>query len=179
MGGKKPTLISFPMNNIEFQKILDQSTKPLIVEFWASWCAPCKITKPILDGLAKVHANEIRFEAIDADFSREIIQKYKIMGIPSIIVFKNGEITRRITGAKSKNFYEDLFRSVAHDDSFPQNISSNDRVIRLTSSSLLIALGISLSNWILLSVGGIIGFWGIYDRCPIWAQITKWISRKS
>ena len=161
------------MDNTDFEKIVERSTKPLIVDFWASWCGPCKITKPILENLAEAYSDQVEFLAINADASPEVIQEYDVMGIPTVLVFNNGKIIGRVTGAQNKAYYKLMFESAIKGEPVKTQVSSSDRFIRLTAALLFGILGIILRSWILIALGGLIGFWGLYDRCPIWAAITR------
>ena len=168
-----PTPIFLQMNINEFQQLIDQPTKPIIVDFWASWCVPCKITKPILEDLGQEYDGEVRFLAVDVDTSPEIVKKYKVMSIPSVIAFRAGKVVAQVTGAQNKAYYKEMFHSLANDAAFQPKVSSSDRLVRLTAGLLFGIMGIALRNWILIGIGGLIGFWGVYDRCPVWAAITR------
>ena len=167
------------MNINEFQKIIVQSSKPLIVDFWASWCTPCKITKPILESLADQYSDQVRFLAVDADRSPDVLQEHGIRGIPTVLVFHNGQVISRVTGAQNKAFYEEMFQSAINGEAVSSKITSSDRLIRLTAGVLFGIVGIALRSWIFIVLGGLIGFWGIYDRCPVWAAITRRLRKNS
>ncbi|MBT3668898.1 MAG: thioredoxin fold domain-containing protein [Chloroflexi bacterium] len=161
----------------EFQNILAQSEKPLVVDIWAPWCVPCKLTKPILENLAKEYFERIDFIPIDADSSPEIIQHYKILGIPTILAFRDGNLVAKETGVKNKASYESMVNSLIKGERIQTSFTTFDRLLRISSSLLLGGVGISTENWVLLFVGGIVAFLGIYDRCPIWTAITKKIRK--
>ena len=79
------------MKKIEFQQKITEADKPVIIDFWATWCGPCMTTKPILDKLAKEYADKINFMPINADDSREVLEQFRIFGIPTVITLKNGK----------------------------------------------------------------------------------------
>lgn len=83
-------------------EVLNSST-PVIVDFWAEWCAPCKMIDPIVDEIAEEYAGKLRVAKIDADANPDVITRYGVMGMPTLILFKNGEEVERVAGFKSKD----------------------------------------------------------------------------
>ena len=166
------------MNLTQFQKKISSSEKPIIVDFWAPWCMPCKMTKPILEKLAKEYDGNVEFLPIDADHSQDILKHFKIMGIPTVMAFRNGEMAGRVIGAQKEPAYRAMFNALAEGKEVTIPISPLDRMLRLGSGSFLIIYGISNGNWLVFGIGGIIAFLGIYDRCPIWKAVTGFIKTK-
>ena len=74
-----------------FQSEVLDSDKPVFVDFWATWCNPCKMTEPIVDELAEEYKNKVKFVKIDVDADPEISQQFSVMSIPTFIVFKDGQ----------------------------------------------------------------------------------------
>ena len=101
------------MNKIEFQQKITEANKPVIIDFWATWCGPCMTTKPILDKLAKEYADKINFMPINADDSREVLEQFRIFGIPTVITLKNGKEVGRVTGAQTEKNYRAMFEALA------------------------------------------------------------------
>ena len=87
------------MNLTEFQQKISTADKPMVVDFWATWCMPCRVTKPILEKLAGEYAGKVEFLPIDADTSRDVLEHFQIIGIPTVITFRKGTVAGRVTGA--------------------------------------------------------------------------------
>lgn len=79
-----------------------QSEKPIMVDFWAEWCGPCRAVSPILDKIAEEHADKLSIVKLNVDDNPETAMKYGITSIPAMFVFQNGEIVKRVIGAKPK-----------------------------------------------------------------------------
>ncbi|MES2822718.1 MAG: thioredoxin TrxA [Pseudomonadota bacterium] len=75
---------------------------PVLVDFWAAWCGPCKMIAPILDDLAEQFAGKVKIAKIDVDVNKEIPGKFNIRGIPTLLIFKNGQVESTKVGALSK-----------------------------------------------------------------------------
>jgi thioredoxin 1 len=166
------------MNLTQFQQTVSSSDKPLIVDVWASWCIPCKLTKPILEKLAREYKDRVAFLPINADESRELLEKFQISGIPTVLTLRDGKVVGRVTGARSESQYRAMFAALAKGDEVKVPMSEFERVLRLGAGALFVMIGISTSNWLALGVGGLIAFLGIYDRCPVWAAIMGMLQQK-
>jgi thioredoxin 1 len=165
------------MNTQEFQQKLE-SGRPLFVDFWAPWCGPCMMTKPILDKLGKEFADEVDFLPINADQSREVLEQYRIFGIPTVIAFQNGKEVARLTGAQSEAGYRAVFDALAQGKEVKIPMTQFDRMLRLGAGALFITVGVSTGNWLVAGIGSILAFLGIYDRCPIWNALTRMFQSK-
>ncbi|MDO8503979.1 MAG: thioredoxin [bacterium] len=89
------------------EKILD-SKVPVLVDFFATWCGPCKLAEPVLEALSEEHKNKVVIAKIDVDGNPEMTQKYSIMSIPTTVLFKNGAEVGRQVGFAGKKTFEDL-----------------------------------------------------------------------
>jgi thioredoxin 1 len=166
------------MNKIEFQQKISSSEKPIVVDFWATWCGPCMMTKPILDKLGKEYAEKVEFLPINADDSREILEQFRVFGIPTVITIRNGKEVGRVTGAQNEAGYRMMFEALAEGKEVKVPLTTFDRMLRLGAGGLFIMIGISTSNWLIAGIGGILAFMGIYDRCPIWQAVTGLFRKK-
>ena len=90
------------VSDASFEVDVLQSTQPVLVDYWAEWCGPCKMIGPILEEVAVSHAGRVKIAKVDVDDNREIAAKYGIRGIPTLMLFKNGELAAQKVGALSK-----------------------------------------------------------------------------
>lgn len=84
------------------------SDRPVLVDFWAAWCGPCKMVAPVLDELAGEMGDKLRVAKLNVDENQEVALKYGVRGIPTFILFKDGEVADRMTGAMPKSAFEQL-----------------------------------------------------------------------
>lgn len=94
----------------EFEKIINES-KPTIVDFFATWCGPCKMLSPILEKVEEDSKGDFNIVKIDVDESYDVAKKYGIMSVPTMIIFKDGDEQEKIVGLRQKNQIEEAVRS--------------------------------------------------------------------
>jgi thioredoxin 1 len=90
------------VSDATFDNDVLKSDTPVLVDFWAEWCGPCKMIAPVLEEVAVSHAGKIKIAKLDVDDNREVAAKYGIRGIPTLMIFKNGELAAQKVGALSK-----------------------------------------------------------------------------
>jgi len=93
------------LNNQNFEKEVLKSNIPVLVDFWANWCGPCKMAGPVIDQLEKDYAGKIKVGKLDVDENPQISQKYAVMSIPTVIIFKDGKEIKRQVGFPGKEGY--------------------------------------------------------------------------
>lgn len=89
------------INKNNFQEIVINSDKPVLLDFWAGWCAPCRMVSPIVDEIA-AERSDITVCKVNVDEQAELANRFRVMSIPTLIVMKNGQITGQAIGARSK-----------------------------------------------------------------------------
>lgn len=97
------------VNDRDFESEVLKAEEPVLVDFWAPWCGPCRAVAPIVEELAGEYTGKVKFAKLNTDDSPQTPGKYRIMGIPTLIMFKSGKEVGRIVGARPKG---DLKREI-------------------------------------------------------------------
>ncbi len=100
------------INDDSFEKIVLKSDKPVMVDFWAPWCGPCKAIAPTIEALEKEFGDKMTFVKVNVDDNPISPSKYGVQAIPTLIFFKKGEIADQITGMVAKQKLEETIKSV-------------------------------------------------------------------
>jgi thioredoxin 1 len=98
MDNSKPVTI----DEGNFDAEVTQSQKPVLVDFWAEWCGPCKMIAPVLDEIAKEKGDTVKVGKVDIDKNQSLSFKYNVRAIPTLLFFKNGQVVDQVTGMTSK-----------------------------------------------------------------------------
>ncbi len=91
------------VNDSNFETEVKNSTTPVLVDFWAPWCGPCRKIAPIIDDIANEYDGKVKVVKVNTDESMKLTQEFSISGIPSILIFKNGEAVERLVGLMQKS----------------------------------------------------------------------------
>lgn len=100
------------LNNSNFDQEVLNSDLPVLVDFWAVWCGPCRAIAPIIEDLAKEYAGKIKVGKVNVDENNELASRYGVMSIPTMKFFKNGKIVNEIIGAAPKPQFEGAIKKL-------------------------------------------------------------------
>jgi thioredoxin 1 len=90
------------LTDATFDEVIGSAEKPILVDFWAEWCGPCKMIAPILEEFATEQSEKFTIGKLDVDVNVATATKFSVMSIPTLLLFKNGEVVARLVGAKPK-----------------------------------------------------------------------------
>lgn len=90
------------LTDTTFDETVGSSAEPVVVDFWAEWCGPCKMIAPILEEIANEHAGKLSVAKLNVDENPDVARRFDVMSIPTLIVFKDGSAQKRLVGAKGK-----------------------------------------------------------------------------
>lgn len=95
-----------------FDTEVNKSATPVLVDFWAVWCGPCRMQDPILDEITKLYEGKVKIAKVNVDENPTVTQKFGIMSIPTLLLFKNGEVVKQMIGVQSKETLEEEFKKI-------------------------------------------------------------------
>ena len=98
------------VTDASFEQDVVQSDRPVVVDFWAPWCGPCRVVSPILEDLAAAHGDRVEFLKLNVDDNPATASRYNILSIPTVILFESGEPRETVIGARSKSHYETVWQ---------------------------------------------------------------------
>jgi thioredoxin 1 len=90
------------LSDTSFDEEIGSASAPVLVDFWAEWCGPCKMIAPILEEIADEQGDAIQIAKLNVDEAGEVARRFEVMSIPTLILFKDGEPVKRVVGAKPK-----------------------------------------------------------------------------
>ena len=95
-------------NDQNFETEVLKSTTPVLVDFWAEWCMPCRMLAPTIDKIAKDYAGKVKVGKVDTDSNRDVSIKYGINAIPTVILFKNGQVAQKFVGLRQEKDFKEV-----------------------------------------------------------------------
>lgn len=98
------------VNDADFSEKVIQSTTPVLVDFWAIWCGPCKLAEPVLEQLSEEYKDKVVIAKIDVNKNPKITEQFGVMSIPTTVLFKGGQEAGRQVGFGGKKLFEDLIK---------------------------------------------------------------------
>ncbi len=90
----------------DFESEVLQADVPVVVDFWAPWCGPCRVVNPILSDMADEHGERVKFVKVNVDESPQTQARYSVLSIPTVMLFEAGEVRDSVVGARSRSHYE-------------------------------------------------------------------------
>lgn len=96
------------VNTSNFESEVLKSDKPVLVDFWAAWCGPCRMVAPVIDQLAEQYEGKVKVAKLNVDENPEIAEKFEILSIPTVYLFKNGERADGLVGVRPKQGFEEM-----------------------------------------------------------------------
>ena len=99
--------MALEITDATFEEVVLKSDKPVVVDFWAAWCGPCRMVGPIIDEVSDEYDGKAVVGKVDVDANQEFAAKYGVRNIPTVLVFKGGEIVSRQVGVSPKQVYTD------------------------------------------------------------------------
>ena len=97
--------MAIEITDSNFEEVVLKSSKPVMVDFWAEWCGPCRMLGPIIEELSKEYEGKAVVGKVDVDSNQEFAAKFGVRNIPTVLTFNNGELVNRQVGVSSKNVY--------------------------------------------------------------------------
>ncbi len=96
------------LNEANFDKAISTASKPVLVDFWAVWCPPCRVMSPIVEELARDYAGKAYFAKVNVDENQRLALRFRVMSIPSFLLFKDGRLIDRVIGAVGRRGLEEM-----------------------------------------------------------------------
>jgi thioredoxin 1 len=163
-----------------FFERLKANPRPVVVDFWAPWCGPCRMIEPALKQAGKEYDGQVDVWKVNADEHPELLRELRIYGIPTIVSFRDGQEVARQTGVASPRALGGLFEAALSGERPAQagaiGLTIIDRGLRVAIGLALLLLaytgGFSGVYLVFAALSGVAFFSAVYDRCPIWKAIT-------
>jgi thioredoxin 1 len=166
------------MSQPDFFERLKQNPRPVVVDFWAPWCGPCRAIEPVIHKLGSDYEGRVDVWKVNADEQPEVLRSLRIFGIPTLVAFRDGQEVARRTGSASSETLAPLFEAaISGVKPAKMGPAPLDRFLRLGAGAGLFLVGLQgrFDGWYLLvaGLGLVVAFTAVYDRCPIYRAVTS------
>ena len=104
--------MALQITDASFEEVVLKSDKPVLVDFWATWCGPCRMLGPVIEEIANEYEGRVVVGKVDVDSNQDYAAKYGVRNIPTVLVFQNGEVVGRQVGVAPKNTYTEALDSL-------------------------------------------------------------------
>lgn len=158
-----------------FKQKLAESPRPVVVDLWAPWCGPCRAIAPSLKKLAAEYDGRVDLWKVNVDDEPDVARGLRVMGIPTLLVFREGKQVARVMGAQPLEGLRGLFEAGLQElPVVAAGLGRRERGLRLfLAGALLVAWGFVPSVWGWGVLAGLVLFSAICDRCPLWRALSS------